>query len=219
MKIRAKTVAWFSGGVTSAIACKLAIDEYENLDIVYIETGSHHSDHERFLRDCEKWYNKKITVIRSEIYQNVFDVINRTRFINSPRGASCTGRLKKNVRCKYEQDNPGIKVQVFGFEYDKKEQNRANRHEQRYPEFQYYFPLIELQLTKRDCLDLLEEAKIQVPMMYRLGYLNSNCIGCVKGGMSYWNKIRQDFPHIFDEMSKRERERDRPFLSKKVLFR
>ena len=42
--------------------------------------------------------------------------------------------------------------------------------------------------------------------MYKLGYNNNNCIGCVKGGAGYWNKIRVDFPEIFEEMSKAERE-------------
>ena len=41
--------------------------------------------------------------------------------------------------------------------------------------------------------------------MYRLGYQNNNCIGCVKGGKGYWNKIREDFPETFWEMSKAER--------------
>ena len=43
-------------------------------------------------------------------------------------------------------------------------------------------------------------------MMYRLGYRNNNCIGCVKGGIGYWNKIRKDFPEHFKRMAKLERE-------------
>ena len=37
--------------------------------------------------------------------------------------------------------------------------------------------------------------------MYKLGYQNNNCIGCPKGGMGYWNKIRCDFPETFERMS------------------
>jgi hypothetical protein len=44
--------------------------------------------------------------------------------------------------------------------------------------------------------------------MYRLGYTNNNCIGCVKGGAGYWNKIRVDFPEAFDRMAKLERTLD-----------
>jgi hypothetical protein len=42
--------------------------------------------------------------------------------------------------------------------------------------------------------------------MYDLGYNNNNCVGCVKGGMGYWNKIRQDFPAVFDARAKLERD-------------
>ena len=42
--------------------------------------------------------------------------------------------------------------------------------------------------------------------MYDLGYPNNNCIGCVKGGAGYWNKIRQDFPEVFERRAKMERE-------------
>jgi hypothetical protein len=41
--------------------------------------------------------------------------------------------------------------------------------------------------------------------MYKLGYKNNNCIGCVKGGAGYWNKIRVDFPDTFERMSQVEK--------------
>jgi hypothetical protein len=42
--------------------------------------------------------------------------------------------------------------------------------------------------------------------MYDLGYHNNNCIGCVKGGKGYWNKIRVDFPEVFAARAKMERD-------------
>lgn len=47
---------------------------------------------------------------------------------------------------------------------------------------------------------------IRRPIMYDLGYPNNNCIGCIKGGMGYWNKIRVDFPEVFEKRAKLERE-------------
>ena len=44
------------------------------------------------------------------------------------------------------------------------------------------------------------------PKMYELGYANNNCVGCVKGGMGYWNHIRKDFPEVFESRAKLERE-------------
>ena len=38
------------------------------------------------------------------------------------------------------------------------------------------------------------------------GYHNNNCVGCVKGGAGYWNKIRVDFPEAFERMARLELE-------------
>ena len=53
-------------------------------------------------------------------------------------------------------------------------------------------------------MEILTDAKIAVPKMYELGYRNNNCIGCVKGGIGYWNMIRKDFPEVFERMSDME---------------
>lgn len=42
--------------------------------------------------------------------------------------------------------------------------------------------------------------------MYDMGYPNNNCIGCIKGGMGYWNHIRKDFPEILKKRARLERE-------------
>lgn len=55
-------------------------------------------------------------------------------------------------------------------------------------------------------MGMLWKAGIEIPAMYKMGYNNNNCIGCVKGGMGYWNKIRKDFPEVFARMAQIERE-------------
>jgi hypothetical protein len=52
----------------------------------------------------------------------------------------------------------------------------------------------------------VKQLGIEVPAMYKLGFNNNNCIGCVKGGAGYWNQIRKHFPEQFDRMAKIERE-------------
>lgn len=211
-----KKVAWFSCGATSAVACKLALQQDKDTEICYIETGSHHPDSLRFLKDCEKWFGKKITILQSA-YKDVIDVIERIKFINSPSGASCTLRLKTRVRQQFEYEHPEITHYVWGFEYGAKEENRAKRMVERYPDYQHIFPLIEAKLDKQSCLELLKKAGIEIPEMYKLGYHNNNCVGCVKGGMGYWNKIRVDFPNVFKQMAETERKIGHSCLKKYFL--
>ncbi len=73
------------------------------------------------------------------------------------------------------------------------------------PEFDHEFPLISRRLTKADCHALCAKWGIKRPVMYDLGYPNNNCVGCVKGGMGYWNKIRVDFPDVFERRARQER--------------
>lgn len=198
------TVAWWSGGITSAVACRLALEKYTNVKIVYIETGSHHQDTLRFKNDCENWYGQNIITIQNNKYSNHFEVIEKTKYINGVSGARCTGELKKNVRAKYEKEN-NIGNQVWGYEFTIHEINRAIRTKEQYAYTNPLFPLIENKLTKSECLGIIKMAGIEIPAMYKLGYNNNNCIGCVKGGAGYWNKIKNDFPDIFNKMAKIER--------------
>lgn len=205
-------VAWWSAGITSAVACKMALEMYEDVELFYIHIDTAHPDNERFKTDCENWYGKEINTVRSDNFYDQFHVIEKTGAVNTPYGAPCTRVLKKEVRFKLELEyqktlfnHNEILNQIWGFEFTKKEVNRAIRHGQQYSDTKPLFPLIEKGLDKNQCAGILLTAGIKLPKMYELGYSNNNCIGCVKGGKGYWNKIRVDFPDVFLKMAITER--------------
>lgn len=205
-------VGWWSAGITSAVACKYALEMYPDVRLYYIKIDSAHHDNERFKTDCEKWYGVKIQTLQSSEFKDQFEVIEKTGAVNTPEGAPCTKHLKKNVRFNFESlnqislfNNITILNQVWGFEYDKNQVNRAIRFGQQYPYTHPLFPLIEKGIDKNMCAGILLSAGIEIPEMYKLGYSNNNCIGCVKGGKGYWNKIRTDFPPVFNRMKLLER--------------
>lgn len=213
-----KIICWFSCGVTSAVACKIAVDKYgaDNCLLIYIEIDSAHKDNERFISDCEKWIGTKVIKRRSNKYNDQFEVIEKIRYVNGVGGAACTKQLKKDVRYAIEKEFK-FKHQVFGFEFEKKEINRAVRFKQQYPHTNPIFPLIDRMLTKEQCAWLLLDNKIELPEMYKLGFHNNNCIGCVKGGAGYWNKIREHFPETYNKMSLLERAVGRSCIKGKFL--
>lgn len=206
-------IGWWSAGITSAVACKIALEKYDNVVIYYIETGAAHEDNQRFKAECEKWYGKEIqTVTNTKGYKDPIDVVLKTGYVNGPEGARCTLELKKNVRYMLEEhytadlfNDTICNNQIFGYEFDRKQVNRAIRFLQQYPTAKPLFPLIEKGLTKDNCAAILMNAGIKLPTMYGLGYSNNNCIGCVKGGAGYWNKIRKHFPLAFNRMAAAER--------------
>ena len=199
-----RVVVWFSCGATSAVAAKLALTQWGDtlpVHVVYCDPGSEHPDNHRFRRDVERWLGVTVEVIRSTKYRDTWQVFEERRYLSGVKGALCTVELKKNLRQQYEQ--LGEDIQVFGF--DAGEAKRAARFRNTNPEVDLRTPLLERGLTKADCLALLERAGIAVPAMYGLGFTNANCIGCVKGGMGYWNKIRRHFPATFERMARLER--------------
>lgn len=199
-----RVLAWFSAGITSAVACKLALESAGNVEIWYFDIASAHPDNARFIEECQEWFEQKINIAKSDKYTDQFDVIEKTRYINGPHGARCTAELKRAVREKIQDS--GFYAQVFGFEYEQKEINRAIRFEEQNPGTKPSFPLIDRRLTKDACAEILLRNGIEIPVMYRMGYPNNNCIGCVKGGQGYWNKIRSDFPESFLKMAELERD-------------
>jgi 3'-phosphoadenosine 5'-phosphosulfate sulfotransferase (PAPS reductase)/FAD synthetase len=196
-----RTVAWFSCGAASAVATKLALAEHSNVVIAYTEVVNEHPDNKRFLADCEKWFGQEVIVLRNERYNaDIREVFKQERFLVSPDGAPCTRLLKRQMRVFFEEEDD---LQVFGFTLE--ERHRAKRLAESNAYMNASFPLIEKNLTKADCLAMIARAGIEIPAMYRLGYRNNNCIGCVKGGAGYWNKIRVDFPTQFAERAADER--------------
>jgi len=200
-----RLVIWFSCGAASAIAARQALDRVKESGIetvlAYIDTGSEHEDNARFIADCERWLGHKITTLKNGQFDDTWGVWESRRYIAGIAGAPCTLELKKSVRENYERDGD---LQVFGF--DSTEEGRAERFAANQPEVAMWCPLIDSRTPKRLCFYMLGDAGIKLPAMYELGYTNNNCIGCPKGNAGYWNKIRRDFPSVFDRMAKLERE-------------
>lgn len=191
-------VGWFSCGCSSLVACRLARPD----EVIYIHVADQHPDTLRFLRDAEAMLGQ-VTVLQSGEFRDVDHVLS-LGYINGPGGAACTLRLKKRVRQRWEREHWARHTYVWGF--DATELGRADRIVGSMPEFDHEFPLIEHGLTKADCHALCADWGIRRPAMYDLGYPNNNCVGCVKGGMGYWNKVREDFPEVFASRARRERE-------------
>ena len=191
----------FSCGAASAVATKLALAQYGDACTIinaYIE--EEHPDNRRFLADCEAWFGKPITVLRDEKYgASALEVFRRVRYIKGSKGAACTLRIKRGLLQTFER--PGDVI-VFGFTAE--EQDRMDDFQEAFPDRQAIAPLIERRLTKEDCKAMIERAGIVPALMYRLGYSNANCIGCVKGGHSYFRAIREDFPEQFERLAEIE---------------
>lgn len=198
-----KVIARFSCGAASAVATKLAIQKYgDSVEVYYNDTGSEHEDNNRFIRDCENWFGQKVNRIKSEDYADIYEVFEKKKFLVSPKGAPCTSLLKRI---------PGDSVWNIGdveiFGYTAEEEGRLKKFRADNNERIIETPLIEHLLTKQDCFGILDRVGIELPEMYKLGFRNNNCIGCVKArdSIDYWKRGRKFFPDQFKKTSEFER--------------
>ena len=186
-------VSWWSGGITSAITCKLCIDLFgiDNVDFIFIDTFNEDDDTYRFKKDCEEWYGKEIETITGigEKYTCIQDVWRKHKSLNVAKGAICSAVLKRDVRLRWETNNT-YNHQAFGFDFS--EHGRASGIHKNYPKSKPIFPLLMYGYSKKDCGDILLGAGLQLPRMYGLKFQNNNCgkTLCVQGGIGYWQMAR-----------------------------
>jgi len=199
-----RIVCRYSSGAPSLVASKLAIAEYGHgrVRIVKSDTRSEHEDNARFDREASEWLGHEIEYVSSSEYRDIWHVFEKERFIVSHQGAKCRTALKMVPFYDFWLPSDTL---IFGYTADSSDVARAVRLQENSAE-KMAFPLIERNLTRTDCYAMIARAGIELPMMYRLGFKNNNCRGCPKGGMGYWNKIREYFPDDFERMAAIQRD-------------
>lgn len=202
-QLRSNVVAWWSGGITSAVACYWAIETFQNVDVVFLDTRNEDADTYRFLHDCEELYDRKIRSLSNVKFKNIQEVWRKYGYLNNATGAICSTVLKREMREAYQKLNKPY-GQVFGF--DCNEPKRHLNMRRNYPEANVMSPLVDLGWSKADCARWLIGKGIKLPTAYELGFRNNNCLktGCVRGGIGYWKKYQEVFPDRFETMAAEE---------------
>lgn len=208
MKEKRTIVVWFSCGAASAVAAKKTIELYSrryNIVVVNNPISNEDDDNFRFLKDIEKWLGTKIYFAKNSKYPEAdcVEVWEDRRYMSGIVGAPCTMVLKKEARQQWEAEN-NHSFLVLGFTSE--EEHRADRF-RKFERANLVTPLIDLKLTKGDCFRLIQDAGIELPRIYKMGYPNANCIGCVKSSSpTYWNHVRKMHPEIFEQRSVQSRD-------------
>lgn len=201
-------VVWFSCGAASAVAAMKTMELYGdtcNVTLVNNPVIEEDSDNTRFLKDVEKWLEVEIATASNFKYPtcSAVDVWNKRKFMSGPKGAPCTIELKKVARQQYEMDND-IDWHVLGFtseEVGRFIRFKSNERSNTLP------ILIDAKLSKAACYKILQDAGVEPPRMYEMGYPNANCIGCVKASSpTYWNHVRVQHPKVFTARAEQSRE-------------
>lgn len=207
VKVGDTIVVWFSCGAASAVAAKRTIEkygDYARVRVVNNPVAEEHPDNRRFLKDVEEWLGQPIETALNPKYPNAScnEVWEDRKYMSGVSGAPCTLELKKKARQVWENNNH-FEWMVLGFTLEEKKRHEGFVLSER----DNVLPvLIGEEITKRDCYAIIQAAGLDLPIMYKLGYPNANCIGCVKAtSPTYWNHVRQVHPSVFWERAKLSR--------------
>ena len=198
---------WFSCGAASAVAAKLTLEKYgDTCDVRIINNpiSNEDDDNRRFLKDVSKWLGKEIVLCTNPKYPlaDCEEVWETRKYMSGVAGAPCTLELKKKARQYWEEKYPSDYL-VLGFTFE--ESSRADRF-RKFERENLLTPLQDYGFTKKDCYEFLTLYNIELPNIYKMGYPNANCIGCVKSSSpTYWNHVRKMHPEVFDRRAEQSR--------------
>ena len=198
---------WFSCGAASAVAAKLAMEKYGKHNKVKILNNpvfEEDEDNQRFRMQVGVWLGVSIETVINPNWPSAsaVDVWNKRKFMSGPKGAPCTGELKVKARQIWEKNNH-VDWHVLGFTSEEKHRFERFKLTERKNTIA---PLIDDNLSKQDCFDILLNSRLLLPRVYSLGYSNANCIGCVKtASPDYWNHVRKTYPLVFKSRAEQSR--------------
>jgi hypothetical protein len=197
---------WFSCGAASAVAAKRTLEKYPECHVRVINTpiAEEDEDNRRFLADVQKWLGVTIETAINPKWPNgsVEELWEGRGYMSGPGGAICTAELKKKARQIWERENHHDWL-VLGFTAEEKPRHDLFALGER----ENILPvLIEDGITKAVCFQIIQNAGIELPHIYSLGYPNANCIGCVKASSpTYWNHVRKMHPEVFQRRAEQSR--------------
>ena len=194
-----RVVVGFSGGVTSAWCAGWALRNYPRDQIVLLwhDTKEEHPDTYRFLREMAAALDLPITE-RSD-GRSVTQVFRDEGFLGNNQNAPCARILKTVPGNLYVEElkargHEVVKIVGFSAKEPKRVANAvAKAHHRGYwPRF----PMIETGTTKQQAVDWCLSLDVRPSAMYCWAE-HANCVGCVKGGMAYWQAVAKNAPEVY----------------------
>lgn len=182
-------------GVCSAyIACRLA-DEGQEPICVFSDTQREDEDTYRFGYEVVcRW---SLTLINASDGRDLWQWFSEHKMIPARQLAACSIALKVKPSQRFYADaNPGR----IAYGYDIGEEDRAERTRDRWTLEKHtpFFPLIDWNVSKAECMGYFLQHGIPIPRMYA-HFPHANCLPCKNFRAPDWVAFRFYYPEKFQE--------------------
>jgi hypothetical protein len=204
----------FSGGIGSWAAAKWVVDQYGSDDLILLFTdvkGNNESVHVgededtyRFIHDAARNLGGRFIYLNAG--KDIWEVFKESRYLGNSRLAKCSHELKQKPARNWLNENclPGETMIYLGIDWT--EIHRLPAIVRNYLPFEVQAPLTEKPYySKEQLFEMAEQAGLQLPRLYSLGFAHNNCGGgCVRAGQGQFKHLLDVMPERFAEWEKQE---------------
>lgn len=206
-----------SGGLCSFFAALRVKEEYgtDNLYLLFADTRMEDEDLYRFLKETVKHLGGKFIVLDQN--KTPWDIFFDVRYLGNSRIDPCSQQLKRKPIREYIFNNFDPATSIIHFGFDIEEVGRFERCAKLWLPYKSSAPLQQRPyITRPMMLEKLKEVNIELPLLYKKGFLHNNCGGfCIKAGQKQFKLLYEEFPERF-EYHRQEEEAIRKYLDKDV---
>ena len=110
-----RVIGNFSGGLASAISCYYALEEFPNVELVFMDTSIEHPDTYKLIKAFEKLTGEEIRILTSDKFTQPEEIWRKYRGMNFATGAPCSTLLKRDVVNKIKDRHTDF-GEVFGYD-------------------------------------------------------------------------------------------------------
>ena len=183
-----------SGMGINSVAADIICDFDET---IFIDTGCEYPETYEYLNEYLKKHS--VTVIKPD-YGNLYEYCWEYRMVPATWPRWCTVHFKIKPFEKHV-DKPSFKSLAFSMD----ESHRAKVSIEK--DIEHRFPLIEHEVTRQGCKDIIQEAGLPLPH-------RSKCYICPFQTIGEWKELRMNHPDLFTKAFKLE-ERNREYSMSK----
>jgi len=191
-----KTYLSFGGGVNSVAMMLFLLDRGDKFEAIFVDHGADWPETYEYFEMFQEWLKNKghgkITILKPDV-QGDSDLYNyyfsRSK-VPSIMKRDCTDKFKIRTVTKY------VKTPCFmllGIDFGEAHRAKINHKKG----IENRFPLIEEEITRQGCKDIIKAHGLPVPM-------KSGCYLCMYQKKGQWESLRRLHPDLFCKASKLE---------------
>lgn len=188
----AKYVLSYGAGVNSTALALFLIENRFPLDyVLFADTGGEMPETYEYLKIFEKYLKRKNVIFKHVRVRNndtLYDRCMRRKVIPSQTWRWCTRDLKIRPIYAFYRSLKSKVYQYVGIDFDELHRMKDSKADY----VVNVYPLIDYRIGRQECIDLIRNANLPVPV-------KSGCYFCPFNNIERWTELHRRHPDLFEK--------------------